>query len=82
MTNFLIIIGILAFFVWAAFAHASEKSYNELRESVDKLYNYIANEKRERDYMYGELKDRENECHELREQIEMLTHQNTENFKI
>ena len=72
METALFILAIIAFFTWVAFAYASEKSYGELKESIDKLYNYISSEKRERDFLYGELEDKAEECNKLREQIDKL----------
>lgn len=70
------ILAIVAFFVCAAFAHAREKAYGELRESIEKLYNYISKEKRERDFLYGELEDKKSECFELRKELDALYDKN------
>lgn len=72
MGTAIFILAIVAFFVWAAFAHAQEEAYNKLRESIDRLYDYISKEKRERDFLYGELEDRKEECYKLRKQLEEL----------
>ena len=72
MFEVLFIVCIVSFFTLAAFAHSRDESYKELSTSIDKLYNYISNEKRERDFLYGELEDKEKECEKLREKIEVL----------